>query len=90
MRNAETTSRSWDLPDRESRRSLNLLGCLDTPTKGRYVLNGRDVSSMDEDELAVVPERGDRVRVFKRSTCFLARSALKNVEAPPRLRRRDE
>jgi len=33
---------------------LNLLGCLDTPTTGRYVLNDHDVSSMAEDELAQV------------------------------------
>ena len=31
---------------------MNLIGCLDTPTKGRYWLNGRLVSDMDDDELA--------------------------------------
>ena len=30
---------------------MNLLGCLDTPTSGTYILNNRDVSSMSEDEL---------------------------------------
>src|SRR3954453_23757607 len=33
---------------------MNILGCLDTPTGGRYVLNGKDVSKMSDDELADV------------------------------------
>ena len=33
---------------------MNLLGCLDRPTSGRYILSGRDVSRMDETELAEV------------------------------------
>ena len=33
---------------------MNLIGCLDTPTTGRYVLNGRDTSDMDDSELATV------------------------------------
>ena len=33
---------------------MNLLGCLDTPTSGTYVLNGKDVSQMSEDELAEI------------------------------------
>ena len=36
---------------------MNILGCLDTPTSGTYVLNGTDVSQMDEDELADVRNR---------------------------------
>ncbi|HSC17189.1 MAG TPA: ATP-binding cassette domain-containing protein, partial [Gammaproteobacteria bacterium] len=31
---------------------MNIIGCLDTPTAGRYVLNEKDVSGMDENELA--------------------------------------
>ena len=31
---------------------MNLLGCLDTPTSGSYILNGKDVSKMEDDELA--------------------------------------
>ena len=31
---------------------LNILGCLDTPTSGKYILNGKDVSTMKDDELA--------------------------------------
>ncbi len=34
---------------------MNILGCLDTPTSGRYVLNGTDVSHMGENELADLP-----------------------------------
>jgi len=33
---------------------MNLLGCLDTPTKGKYLLNGTDVSTMEDDDLAEV------------------------------------
>jgi putative ABC transport system ATP-binding protein len=33
---------------------MNLLGCLDTPTSGSYILNGKDVSSMKDDELAEI------------------------------------
>lgn len=42
---------------------MNILGCLDTPTSGTYVLKGQDVSSMTDDQLAEVPEQGDRLRV---------------------------
>ena len=33
---------------------MNILGCLDTPTSGQYILNGKDVSRMEDDELAGV------------------------------------
>jgi putative ABC transport system ATP-binding protein len=33
---------------------MNLLGCLDTPTSGTYILNGKDVSKMKDDELAEI------------------------------------
>ena len=33
---------------------MNVLGCLDTPTSGNYVLNGNDVSSLSDDELAEI------------------------------------
>ena len=33
---------------------MNLLGCLDTPTSGQYILNGKDVSKMIDDELAEI------------------------------------
>ena len=60
---------------------LNLLGCLDTPTRGRYVLKQRDVSSMDEDELAVV--RNQEIGFVFQTFNLLARAtALHNVELP--------
>jgi len=34
---------------------MNLLGCLDTPTAGKYVLNGTDVSKMEDNQLADIP-----------------------------------
>jgi putative ABC transport system ATP-binding protein len=60
---------------------LNLLGCLDTPTRGRYVLNGRDVSSMNDDELALV--RNQEIGfVFQTFNLLPRATALHNVELP--------
>lgn len=60
---------------------LNLLGCLDTPTRGRYVLNDRDVSRMEEDELAIV--RNQEIGFVFQTFNLLARAtALHNVELP--------
>jgi len=60
---------------------LNLLGCLDTPTRGRYVLNGRDVSSMNDDELALV--RNEEIGfVFQTFNLLPRATALHNVELP--------
>ena len=60
---------------------LNLLGCLDTPTTGRYVLNARDVSSMAEDDLAQV--RNEEIGFVFQTFNLLARAtALQNVELP--------
>src|SRR5260370_13180000 len=36
---------------------MNLIGCLDTPTKGRYWLNGSLVSELDDDELPPIPKK---------------------------------
>src|SRR6184192_3144885 len=49
---------------------MNMLGCLDTPTSGRYEFNGRNVAEMDDDELAAIA-RSDLF--FKRSICSRAR-----------------
>jgi putative ABC transport system ATP-binding protein len=60
---------------------MNLIGCLDTPSEGTYHLNGKLVSSMDEDELAHVrnKEIGFVFQVFN----LLARAtAFRNVELP--------
>ncbi len=60
---------------------LNLLGCLDTPSRGRYVLHGRDVSEMDDDELALV--RNEEIGFVFQTFNLLARAtALRNVELP--------
>jgi putative ABC transport system ATP-binding protein len=60
---------------------MNLLGCLDTPSAGTYSINGREVSSLSEDELAHIrnQEIGFIFQVFH----LLPRStALHNVELP--------
>jgi putative ABC transport system ATP-binding protein len=60
---------------------MNLLGCLDTPTEGKYFVNGKEVSFLSEDELAYIrnKEIGFIFQVFH----LLPRStALHNVELP--------
>ena len=60
---------------------LNMLGCLDTPTAGRYILNGRDVSQMDDDALAEVRNR-EIGFVFQTFNLLPRATALRNVELP--------
>ncbi len=60
---------------------MNILGCLDRPTSGRYVLEGVDVSSLDRDARAEI--RNDKIGFVFQSFNLLARtSALENVELP--------
>jgi putative ABC transport system ATP-binding protein len=60
---------------------MNLIGCLDTPTKGRYWLNRKLVSEMDDDELAHI--RNKEIGFVFQTFNLLARAtALHNVELP--------
>jgi len=60
---------------------MNLLGCLDTPTSGRYLLNGNDVSGMDDDALARVRNK-EIGFVFQTFQLLPRETALHNVELP--------
>jgi len=60
---------------------MNLLGCLDTPTTGRYELNGTDVSEMDDNDLADVRNR-EIGFVFQTFNLLPRSNALHNVELP--------
>src|SRR2546430_11656088 len=60
---------------------MNMLGCLDTPSSGRYEFNGKDVSAMDDDELAAI--RNHEIGFVFQTFNLLPRStSLRNVELP--------
>jgi putative ABC transport system ATP-binding protein len=60
---------------------MNIVGCLDTPTSGSYVLNGKNVSGLNENELADI--RNQEIGFIFQSFNLLPRaSALKNVMQP--------
>jgi putative ABC transport system ATP-binding protein len=60
---------------------MNILGCLDVATSGRYLLAGEDVSHMDEDQLADVRNRHIGF-VFQQFNLLPSMTALRNVELP--------
>ena len=60
---------------------MNLIGCLDTPTEGEYYINGRLVSSMNDDELAYIRNK-EIGFVFQTFNLLPRASALHNVELP--------
>ena len=60
---------------------MNLLGCLDSPSEGRYILNDRDTSSLSEDELAAVRNR-EIGFVFQSFHLLPRQTALQNVMQP--------
>ena len=60
---------------------MNILGCLDTPTGGRYVLNGKDVSKMSDDELADVRNK-EIGFVFQQFNLLPRLTAAENVALP--------
>jgi putative ABC transport system ATP-binding protein len=73
---------------------MNLIGCLDTPTTGSYVLKGREIATMNDDELAQI--RNKEIGFIFQTFNLLPRAdAVQNVELPlvysgvPRRERRD-
>jgi putative ABC transport system ATP-binding protein len=60
---------------------MNLIGCLDTPSSGSYVLNGREVAQMSDDELAQI--RNEEIGfVFQTFNLLPRTNALQQVELP--------
>src|SRR5688500_2820962 len=60
---------------------MNLVGCLDTPSKGSYLLNGKEDAAMDDDALAQI--RNEEIGfVFQTFNLLPRATALHNVELP--------
>src|SRR5438046_4888418 len=60
---------------------MNMLGCLDTPSSGRYEFNGKNVAEMDDDELAAVRNR-EICFVYQTFNLLPRATSLRNVELP--------
>jgi putative ABC transport system ATP-binding protein len=60
---------------------MNMLGCLDTPSSGRYEFNGKDVANMEDDELAEIRNR-EIGFVFQTFNLLPRSTSLQNVELP--------
>lgn len=60
---------------------MNILGCLDTPTKGKYTLNGSDVSTLNDNELAAIRNR-EIGFIFQTFNLIPKMTALENVALP--------
>jgi putative ABC transport system ATP-binding protein len=60
---------------------MNIIGCLDTPTTGKYILNGQDVSQMTENELAMVRNK-EIGFVFQTFNLLPRQTSLENVALP--------
>ena len=60
---------------------MNILGCLDTPTSGQYILNGKDVSQMSDDNLAEIRNK-EIGFVFQTFNLLPRTTALNNVALP--------
>lgn len=60
---------------------MNLIGCLDTPTRGKYFLNGQSVNTLSDDELAYIRNK-EIGFVFQTFNLLMRATALQNVELP--------
>ena len=71
----------WDPQDSGKSTLMNIIGCLDSPTKGTYSLNNKEVSQMSDDELSKI--RNTEIGfVFQNFSLLPRSSALENVMLP--------